>query len=165
MKIYRTELDSGIDQKLFDINAEKFSLDEIEFYSNDIKGILSADCMSNGYHIRGKLNVPYKLTCDRCLIKYNELKEVKFTFILTDDSDLNYDESDDVIHFPDSENEFDLNPLFQELILLEIQMKTICKYDCKGLCSICGTNLNKKECDCSNKIDTSPWDAIKNLKG
>lgn len=165
MKIYRTELDSGIDHKLFDINAEQFSLDEIEFYSNVIQGSLSVDNMSNGFHIKGKLEVPYELLCDRCLTQYNELKVIKFNFILTDDNELNYDESDDVIRFPDSENEFDLNPLFQELILLGIQMKKICKDDCKGLCSSCGTNLNENGCNCSKTIDTSPWDAIKNLKG
>ena len=49
-------------------------------------------------------------------------------------------------------DEFDLKPLFQELILLELQMKIICKEDCKGLCSNCGTNLNEKSADCSNNM-------------
>ena len=84
MKIYRTELDSGIEQKLFEINAEQFSSDDIEFYSKDIKGTLFVDSMSNGYYIKGKLEVPYKLTCDRCLAQFDELKEIKFNIILTD---------------------------------------------------------------------------------
>lgn len=165
MKIYRTELESGISQKLFDINAEKFSLDEIEFYSNKINGSISVDVLSNGYHIKGFIEVPYKMTCDRCLIKFNDLKNIKFNFILTDDKELNYDDSDDVIHFPINMNEFDLTQLFQELILLEVQMKTICQEDCKGLCSNCGTNLNKKNCDCSKNTSSSPWDKLKNLDG
>ena len=56
MKIYRTELETGINQKLFDINAENFSLDEIEFYSNIINGTISVDTLSNGYHIKGNLD-------------------------------------------------------------------------------------------------------------
>lgn len=156
MKIYRTELDSGIEQKLFEINAEQFRYDDIEFYTKTIKGTLFVDNMSNGYHVKGKLDVPYKLTCDRCLTQFKELKEIKFNIILTDDNELNYDESDDIIYFPKTENEFDLNPLFQELIRLEIQMKILCKSDCKGLCPNCGTNLNEKQCNCTKNTDSSP---------
>lgn len=165
MKIYRTELDSGIEQKLFEINAEQFSSDDIEFYSKTINGTLFVDNMSNGYHIKGKLDVPYKLICDRCLTQFDELKEIKFNIILTDNNELNYDESDDIIYFSPKENEFDLNPLFQELIRLEIQIKILCKTDCKGLCLNCGTNLNEKQCDCAKKVDSSPWDVLKNLEG
>ena len=164
MKIYRTELDSGINQKLFDINADQFRLDQIEFSSDKIGGILSIDRMSSRYHIKGKLNVPYKFTCDRCLTKFHNLKEVKFDLILTEDNDLYNDDSDDVIFFSGNEQEFDLKPLFQELILLELQMKIICKEACNGLCANCGTNLNDNKCDCSNNLDNSPWNAIKNLE-
>jgi len=164
MKIYRTELETGISQKLFDINAEKFSLDEIEFYSKKINGSISFDILSNGYHVKGFIKVPYNKTCDRCLIKFNDLKNIKFNFILTDDEDLNYDDSDDVIHFPINVNEFDLTHTFQELILLDVQMKTICKDNCKGLCSNCGTNLNKNNCDCFNDTSSSPWDKLKNFE-
>ena len=165
MKIYRTELDSGIEQKLFEINADQFSSDDIEFYSKKIKGTIFVDNMSNGYHIKGKLDVPYKLTCDRCLTQFNELKEIKFNIILTDDNELNYDESDDIIYFSPKKNEFDLNPLFQELIFLEIQMKILCKPECKGICPNCGTNRNEQQCACAKNADLRPWNVLKNLEG
>ena len=163
MKIYRTELLTDIDRKLFEIDVDQLGLDNVEFTSKAIGGLLTVDNMSNGFHIKGNLEVPYKLVCDRCLTDFSELKTIKFDFILTDDDQLNYDDSDDVIHFPIGEEEFDLNPLFQELIQLELQMKIICKTDCKGLCSNCGTNLNTNECDCNKEQTSSAWDALKKL--
>ena len=163
MKIYRTELVTDIDKKIFEIDVDQLGLNNVKFSSNKLDGYLTIDCMSNGFHIKGNLNVPYKLSCDRCLTDFSELKTINFDFILTDDDQLNYDDSDDVIHFPISDDEFDLNPLFQELIQLELQMKILCKTDCKGLCSNCGTNLNKQECDCDKEQDSGPWDALKSL--
>jgi len=163
MKIYRTELLTDIDRKLFEIDVDQLGLDNVEFTSKTLSGLLTVDNMSNGFHIKGNLEVPYKLVCDRCLTDFSDLKTINFDFILTDDDQLNYDDSDDVIHFPIGEEEFDLNPLFQELIQLELQMKIICKTDCKGLCSNCGTNLNTHECDCNKEQASSAWDVLKKL--
>lgn len=163
MKIYRTELLTDIDRKLFEIDVDQLGLDNVEFSSKKLSGYLTTDSMSNGFHIKGNLEVPYKLLCDRCLTDFSELKTIYFDFILTDDDQLNYDESDDIIPFPISEDEFDLNPLFQELIQLELQMKILCKIDCKGLCSNCGTNLNDHECECSKEQASSAWDVLKKL--
>ena len=163
MKIYRTELLTAIDRKLFEIDVDQLSLDNVEFTSKKLNGSLTVDNMSNGFHVKGNLEVPYKLLCDRCLTDFNESKTINFDFILTDDNQLNYDDSDDIIQFPIGEDEFDLNPLFQELIQLELQMKFLCKTDCKGLCSNCGTNLNTNECKCGKEQSSSAWDTLKNL--
>jgi len=46
---------------------------------------------------------------------------------------------------------------------LAVPMKVLCKEDCKGLCPVCGQNLNQGCCAC--KVDnTDPrWDALKDL--
>lgn len=39
-------------------------------------------------------------------------------------------------------HEIDLGPAIEEAFLLTLPMKLVCSDDCKGLCSVCGTNLN-----------------------
>ena len=39
-----------------------------------------------------------------------------------------------------------LLPLLREDLLIEIPISPICKPECKGLCPICGQNLNLKQC-------------------
>ena len=42
----------------------------------------------------------------------------------------------------------DLDELVIQDILLQLPSKMLCKEDCKGLCSVCGTDLNFNECNC-----------------
>jgi uncharacterized protein len=165
MKLYRTELDKGISKKLFDIDTNQFQLDELNFYEDTIKGELSAERSSNGYHISGIINIPFEQTCDRCLTNYHNLKNVEFNFWFTDENELLQDDSDDVLYLSKNDDEIDLKTLFRELIFLEEQMKHICSEDCKGLCSNCGTNLNEGNCRCSTEEKDSPWKELKILQG
>lgn len=36
----------------------------------------------------------------------------------------------------------------RENILLNFPMKVLCKEDCKGVCPLCGVNLNNQKCNC-----------------
>ncbi|MGB9809870.1 MAG: YceD family protein, partial [Caldanaerobacter sp.] len=36
-------------------------------------------------------------------------------------------------------------------VILSLPMKFLCKEDCKGLCPICGTNLNYGSCSCKRE--------------
>ena len=36
---------------------------------------------------------------------------------------------------------------------LELPTKFLCNDDCKGVCVMCGKNLNKDQCDCKKPID------------
>ncbi|MBO7150402.1 MAG: DUF177 domain-containing protein [Clostridia bacterium] len=40
-----------------------------------------------------------------------------------------------------------------DLLYMEFPQKILCDEDCKGLCSICGQNLNEKECNCKPAPD------------
>ncbi len=35
-----------------------------------------------------------------------------------------------------------------EALALEVPMKPVCREECRGLCPVCGTNLNKNTCGC-----------------
>jgi uncharacterized protein len=39
--------------------------------------------------------------------------------------------------------------LLAELLLAEKPFKTLCSENCKGLCPVCGANLNACSCGCS----------------
>jgi uncharacterized protein len=41
----------------------------------------------------------------------------------------------------------DLEPLVHEYLTIEIPIQPICKPDCKGLCVVCGQNLNERACE------------------
>lgn len=55
-----------------------------------------------------------------------------------------------------------LKPMIDTL-LLEIPIAPVCKENCKGLCPICGTNLNIKQCKCQGKRPESPFLVLKDI--
>ncbi len=56
----------------------------------------------------------------------------------------------------------ELDELVSEDIYLSLPSRFLCKEDCKGLCAICGQDLNISECSCSAPTD-SRWDSLKDL--
>ena len=42
----------------------------------------------------------------------------------------------------------DIDKLIYGEILVNWPMKVLCREDCKGICKVCGMNLNKGNCDC-----------------
>ena len=48
--------------------------------------------------------------------------------------------------------EIDLDPFLREQIGLAIPGYPVCKESCKGLCTICGANLNERECGCERRV-------------
>jgi len=61
--------------------------------------------------------------------------------------------ADDLDVFPYDGERVDLEPLFREELVLAIPYAPLCKDDCKGLCSQCGTDLNSGTCACEPPID------------
>ncbi|GAB4503835.1 MAG: DUF177 domain-containing protein [Anaerolineales bacterium] len=57
----------------------------------------------------------------------------------------------------------DLQPLVREYALLELPIKPLCKPDCKGLCPICGENLNQINCGHYALSGESPFSGLKDL--
>ena len=59
----------------------------------------------------------------------------------------------------------DLQPLIREYALLEIPIKPLCRPTCKGLCSVCGQDLNIADCGHKDIAEESPFSALKDLLG
>ena len=46
--------------------------------------------------------------------------------------------------------DLDVDELVYSEILVNWPLRVLCKEDCKGICSICGKNLNHGTCDCDH---------------
>ena len=89
----------------------------------------------------------YSRSCARCSTDFTRemdmLFEHKLAQTLVDDG------NDDYIETPDFKLELD--DIVISDILLSLPQKNLCKDDCKGLCQICGKNLNEGDCSCDKR--------------
>jgi uncharacterized protein len=58
----------------------------------------------------------------------------------------------------------DLDPMVREQILLALPGYPVCNESCKGLCPVCGANLNERECGCDRHVPDPRWAGLKNVK-
>jgi len=96
--------------------------------------------------------------CDRCGEPFDKPFHVSVERMLA--GELEDEENDDILLLEDGS--FDLDELMREAFILNMDTKTLCREDCKGLCPGCGANLNYETCRCKKEIDPR-WSALQSL--
>ncbi len=59
----------------------------------------------------------------------------------------------------------DIGQAIRDNLLPHVLRRLVCREDCKGICPVCGANLNERDCDCDKPDDSkkSPFDQLKDL--
>ncbi len=108
-------------------------------------------------HVKGKelqikvqTSLCIEIPCDRCLddVEWEfALDFVKCVDLGQSDAELRegFDESDFIDGY-----HLDVDKMLYKEILVGWPTKVLCREDCKGICSICGQNLNKGACGCED---------------
>lgn len=58
----------------------------------------------------------------------------------------------------------DITGPVRQAIILSRPLTTLCREDCRGLCSGCGADLNTEPCRCSGRDPDPRWEALKKLR-
>ncbi len=163
MKLLRSELASEFNHKLFDMSAKGLPDREMVFAADHIQCELSAQIVQFGFQVSGEIKAQLVYECVRCLSKKPFDLTLPMKVWLTAREEISTDDQD-VILFPDHQDQIDLSASIADIISLAEPMNPICEEECKGLCPQCGTNLNLTSCDCKPDEGDSPWDVLKNIK-
>lgn len=113
--------------------------------------------------VEGTAELTFGAFCDRCLRETEVKLELKLLrYVVTPER---ADEADDDIDDLSFMEGYELNTetLLYNEIMENWPAKILCKEDCKGLCLICGKNLNEGECGCDRFVPDPRMAAIKDL--
>ncbi len=141
----------------------KFDFEKIQI-SNDLdlhnfQGIAQISRTPQGLLLQGKFSGEIMLECVRCLSAFHQW----LTWAMTELYAFNQKSVTDSGLLLPEDAHIDLQPLVREYALLEVPINPICKPDCKGLCPVCGQDLNLRDCGHRPHEDESPFSALKNL--
>lgn len=102
----------------------------LELHTDDVYVDLTVECAIVG-------------ECARCLDTaiYNFKESCEIKFVRFDAGEFDYVYKSGVIDLTDAVN---------DVILTNLPTQILCSENCKGLCTTCGSNLNKENCKCEN---------------
>ena len=120
--------------------------DQIEIEDLAIRHLMSRIRISRtreGLLLQVSVKAEVLTDCGRCLTP----------FFLTVDA-----EFEDLYQFPSRHREetdqilphdgnIDMRPIYREYLILSLPIKRLCRFDCAGLCVVCGVNLNETPCE------------------
>ena len=100
--------------------------------------------------LEGKITLEVVVPCARCLEDVRTTLEIDFDKEV--DMKLSEEERLDGLDESDFLNGYnlDVDKLVYGEALLNWPSRVLCKEDCKGLCKVCGQNLNRKTCNCDS---------------
>jgi len=124
-----------------------FEVDSIRL-SEDLElrqliGTVRVTRAAQGLLVQVKMKAAVSAECVRCLEMFDQP-------LLVDYSDLYAFNPNSLtesgLRVPDT-GKIDLAPILREEMILAIPISPVCEPNCKGLCLVCGENLNFKECE------------------
>ncbi len=109
----------------------------------DFSGSARIGRTPQGLVVMGDFQASSLMECVRCLVEFQQPLHAQFSELYAFNS---RSVSESGLIVPDDGN-IDLAPLVREYMLLEIPIRPLCRPDCKGLCIICGADLNTEPCE------------------
>lgn len=152
------------------LSAYLKDLSEIDFdFETPLQSEVKIQKAGQSVLITGRIQTNLRLQCVRCL------KE--FTYPLSNEFDLTLHPSKEAPSEEETElgreemessffegGEIHLSEIACEQVFLEIPYQPLCQEGCRGLCSICGTDLNLSPCECVKEEFPTGFSALKKLK-
>lgn len=145
--------------------------DKICSISGNIEGDVSVVREYENIRVTGRIAAPLALSCSRCLADYTSFIDTSFTLFYRKESAVAPSSEDelelgemDLLSSSYSGDEIDLTHEIEEQIAMEIPLKPLCSEECKGLCHVCGIDLNTSSCSCGKEAASLTFSALKDFK-
>ena len=153
----------------------RFELDESEPFEingkNEFKAPLKAKLtfmtLEDGIHVNVEdFSLDLKAVCSKCLIDFDQkiiIPQMERVYFFENQRGIEVD-VDDTFYVDMKNLLIDLREFFRQEIILHFPQVPVCLKSCKGLCSVCGKNLNKEKCRCKKtEEEIKPLAALKKL--
>ncbi|TAN45512.1 MAG: DUF177 domain-containing protein [Nitrospirae bacterium] len=165
MKITVSEInEEGLELELND----QIESDALKLLS-PVHSVLRIDRIAAEVTVKGVVSSKVALQCGRCLKNFDlELKSrIDDVYRPIQEmekevhAELKGDELDTGFYSGDV---IDTDDVLIEQLLLSAPMKPLCSEDCKGICPVCGADLNTIQCDCEQGDGDPRFAVLKKLK-
>jgi uncharacterized protein len=167
--------DEGLDLKweedIDSLAAYLKTLSRIDFsFESSLRSVASIKKAGKTILIKGRVQTVLRVQCVRCLKEFGHPLSSNFDVTLLPpkgvaskegERELSEEEMDLSYH---EGEEIHLSEIACEQVFLEIPYQPLCQVECKGLCQVCGTDLNLSVCRCVQEGSEGSFSVLRKLK-
>jgi uncharacterized protein len=114
-------------------------------------------------HVKGRVQTTVRYQCSRCLAEVVRPLDVRFDLTYLPQAQWKPEEEIE-LKYEDMNIGYYDDLMVLEQIELAVPMKFLCREGCKGLCPVCGADLNVKPCSCSPESVDARFDVLRDLR-
>ncbi len=114
---------------------------------------------------KGEITTQVEARCSRCLKEFTLPLGTPFrlTIKLSPEGCINDNGEGDFLLLSPRTEAVEIGERVRQLILLALPLKPLCRPDCRGLCPLCGKDLNEGGCKCRREALDPRWEKLKLL--
>jgi uncharacterized protein len=127
---------------------------------DSFKGVARVSRTPQGLLVQADFDGDTGLECVRCLSPFSQHLHFDFTELYA----FNQKSMTDSGLLVPEDAQIDLEPLVRDYALLEIPISPLDSPECKGLCPVCGQNLNVGDCGHRAAVEESPFAMLRKLE-
>ena len=125
----------------------------------DMDGLALVTRTTQGLLLQMKMGAFSTVECARCLKQFSQELEINVTDLYAFSPD---SATESGLLLPET-GIIDLGPVVREEMSLAVPINPVCSTECKGLCPICGNDLNQTTCNHENEFIDPRLDKLKLL--
>lgn len=170
LKLSLKELPEGRTEIDLSCGAEEMGLTaDVLRVNGNISGKLEIYRFGDRVDVKGYVSFRSLLTCSRCLRDYEtDCTEAVMLYCIRGSEvsqrrEAVLSEKDITTCYYEGET-IDLTNSVRDTIILSTPLKPLCASDCRGLCPMCGKDLNRGRCQCNRETIDTRWDGLKKYK-
>jgi len=120
---------------------------------------LRMDSLVEGILVSGQVRGSYAFECIRCLRDFEQPFSVELGEVLAYEGQEGAEEGYQI-----SADHAHLEPVVRDAVVLEMPLHPLCRPDCKGLCPVCGSDLNNVDCGHKTERTDLRWEPLAQLR-
>lgn len=144
----------------YTIDLSAVEIDGVKPFVSPVHVVGDLKAFASSAELNVNVQYAFSMPCNRCLKETRKEISHSISHVLV--NRLNDEEDFDDYIVVEGEK-LDLDELIYSDIILLTPSKYVCSDDCKGLCPVCGKNLNEGDCACAKQQTDPRLEALRQL--
>lgn len=153
-----------------EIGSELSYLGQSYHFTEPLKVIVRGNWSRPAFYVEISVIAKVEVPCSRCLDPAGVAIKEKFSYLYGLSPEKDFSEhfeghGDDSYICIDSWGTYlDITSQIWDSLILSLPGNVLCKEECRGLCPVCGVNLNSESCSCTRDEVDPRFEILKNIE-